>query len=103
MVGIELDGRIVFTLHDLGAERVEVVGAFDGWGEQRLPMEPTGDGWWRLAIDPGPGSYLFRYLVDGTRWVLDGTAHGTCQAADGTVKSRLWRPPLRQDPDSLAA
>jgi 1,4-alpha-glucan branching enzyme len=102
MVVIELDGRIVFTFRKPDADSVEIVGAFDGWEEQRLAMNPVGGGHWRLTIDPGPGTYLFRYLVDGREWLLDETAHGSCETADGEIKSRLWRPPL-QDPDSLAA
>ena len=60
------------------------------------------DGVWRLRFDPGPGVHLFRYLVDDRRWRLDPAAHGTCRSADGRCKSRVWRPPLRLDPDALA-
>jgi hypothetical protein len=35
--------------------------------------------------------------------MLDETAHGIHRTADARAKSRIWRPPLRQDPDSLAA
>jgi 1,4-alpha-glucan branching enzyme len=103
MVSIEADGTIVFALHQPRARCVEVVGAFDGWHEKRLPMQRGDDGVWRLSLDPGPGTYLFRYLVDGRRWRLDPAAHGTCRSADGRCKSRVWRPPLRLDPDALAA
>jgi 1,4-alpha-glucan branching enzyme len=103
MVVIEPDGRIAFTVHVPDAERVQVVGAFHGWDEQHLPMHRQTDGRWRLTIDPGPGTYLFRYLVDGSRWTLDEAAHGIHRTVDARTKSRIWRPPLYQDPDSLAA
>ncbi len=103
MVSIEMDGRITFTIHRPEARKVELVGAFDGWHEQRIAMRPAGDGWWRVEIDPGPGEYLFRYLMDGKHWLLDESAHGDFLAGDGSEKSRVWRPPLRLDPDTLAA
>lgn len=103
MVSIEADGTIAFAIHEPRARRVELVGAFDGWHERRLPMRLGEDGVWRLRFDPGPGASLFRYLVDGRRWRLDPAAHGTCRGVDGRCKSRLWRPPLRLDPDALAA
>ena len=103
MVSIEADGTIVFSIRQPEARTVELVGAFDGWHERRLSMRRRNDGPWHLAIDPGPGAYLFRYLVDSTQWIVDEDAHGSCIVADGSVKSRVWRPPLRLDPDSLAA
>ena len=83
--------------------QVEVVGAFEGWHERRFPMRRGEDGLWRLSLDPGGGVCLFRYLIDGQHWLLDDAAHGTCIAADGSVKSRVWGPPSRQDPDTIAA
>jgi 1,4-alpha-glucan branching enzyme len=103
MVNIEVDGTITFVLHEPRAGRVEVVGAFDGWHERHLPMQRGDDGEWRVRFDPGPGAYLFRYLVDGRRWRLDAQAHGVCRGVDGRCKSRVYRPPLRLDPDALAA
>ena len=103
MVVIEADGRISFTIRRPDAESVTLVGAFEGWAEQHLPMQRDADGLWRLQISPGPGEYLFRYLIDDRRWVLDEQAHGMCRSIDGRLKSRLWRPPLTQEPDALAA
>jgi 1,4-alpha-glucan branching enzyme len=103
MVSIEADGTITFAIRDPQARRIELVGAFDGWHERRLPMHRGEDGVWRICFDPGPGAYLFRYLVDGDRWRLDSHAHGICRGVDGRCKSRVWRPPLRLDPDALAA
>jgi 1,4-alpha-glucan branching enzyme len=103
MIDIEADGSMFFSLHQPGATRVELVGAFDAWYEQRIRMRLGVDGRWHARIHPGPGEYLFRYLVDGRRWVLDEASHGTLVTASGDEKSRVWCPPPRQDPDSLAA
>ncbi|MCL4210341.1 MAG: hypothetical protein HRU76_06500 [Phycisphaeraceae bacterium] len=103
MVRIESSGDVTFELHDPGARQVLLVGAFDSWHEQRLPMRRDERGTWRLTVQAGPGCHLFRYLIDGRRWRLDEAAHGVHRTADGQVKSRCWRPPLTQDPDAIAA
>ncbi len=103
MITIKADGTLVFTIHLPQARRVDLVGTFDGWHESRRSMLREYDGTWELAVDPGPGEYLFRYLVDDETWLLDSTAHGTCMTKKGSEMSRVWLPPLGQDPDSLAA
>lgn len=93
MVSVESGGRLLFAVHAPEAASVLVVGAFTGWHEQRIPLAPYPDGWWRAEIDPGPGEYLFRYLVDGSEWALDPGAHGSRVTVNGMVKSRVWCPP----------
>ncbi|MBT8484851.1 MAG: hypothetical protein HKO59_00615 [Phycisphaerales bacterium] len=102
MVDVDGAGRIIFTVEAPGAHAVELVGAFDGWHEQRFAMERRGESTWRLTLDPHPGTYLFRYRVDG-RWVLDDAAHGVVTTPNGETKNRLYRPPVRLDPDAIAA
>jgi 1,4-alpha-glucan branching enzyme len=103
MVHIELDGRLILSVDLPGASQVEVVGNFTGWHEQRMPMTADAHGRWTLELSPSPGEVLFRYLVDGAFWVLDGTSHGTRTTACGQEMSRVWMPPLTIEPDSIAA
>jgi 1,4-alpha-glucan branching enzyme len=103
MIDNEADGSMSFLLHQPGARRVELVGAFDNWHEQRVPMSRGVDGRWRPRIHPGLGEYLFRCRVDDERWVLDESSHGTFVTAAGKEKRRVWCPPPHQDPDRLAA
>lgn len=103
MVQLELDGRVAFILHHPSARSVDVVGAFHGWDERRHRMEREGEGRWVARLDLPAGEHLFRYLVDGESWVVDSRAHGERIAADGSIRSRVWRPPLRLTPDSIAA
>lgn len=103
MVHIELDGRVAFILHHPAARSVDVVGAFHGWDERRHSMTSDGDGRWTLELDLPAGEHLFRYLIDGSSWMIDRRAHGERIAADGSIRSRVWRPPLRLTPDALAA
>lgn len=103
MVSVESDGRLILSIELPGAMKVEVVGTFTGWHEQRLPMVAGKDGRWRLEVTPATGEVLFRYLVDGAYWLLDASAHGTRTSARGQEMSRVWIPPTRIEPDSIAA
>ena len=103
MVTLEWDGRVTFTCHAPDALSVELVGAFDGFAEQHLPMERQADGTWSVVIQPGPGSHLFAYRIDGETLIPDADAHGVTTSLDGRLMSRVWCPPLRLDPDSIAA
>jgi 1,4-alpha-glucan branching enzyme len=103
VVSIEEDGRILFAVSIPGARSVEIVGAFGGWHDERHGMAPSVDGTWTARLDPGPGSFLFRYLVNGREWVVDEEAHGLVVAADGWEKSRVYRPPVDPSPDAMAA
>jgi 1,4-alpha-glucan branching enzyme len=103
MIWIEHDGTVSFGVRLPGAKSVELVGAFDGWHEQRIPMEPDDDGNWRISLQLCAGEHLYRYLIDGCYWILDAVAHGTRTTADGTEMSRVWVPPTAMSSDSRAA
>lgn len=103
MIQIEADGRLILSIDLPGATTVEVVGTFTGWHEQRLPMVADQTGRWRLELTPATGEVLFRYLVDGMYWLLDAGSHGTRTNALGHEMSRVWVPPTRIEPDSIAA
>jgi len=103
MLTLDADGSLVLTVSLPGAQRVEVVGTFHGYHEQSFAMTEREGGLWELRLQPAPGEHLFRYLIDGTVWLLDGAAHGSRQSARGYEMSRVWIPPRSQDPDAIAA
>jgi serine protease AprX len=67
-------GRIEFRFHDDTAKTVAVAGSFDGWRSGGRPMRREGLGKWRLSLPaPPPGTYRYKFVVDGTRWLSDPT------------------------------
>ncbi len=53
------------------ADRIFLVGDFNGWSTDVTPFVQSRDGVWRAAIElPAGRSYQFRYLVDGA-WQTD--------------------------------
>lgn len=55
----------VFTITAPGASNVALVGDFTHWQQKPLAMKPTGGGQWRVSVPLAPGTYHYRFLVDG--------------------------------------
>jgi 1,4-alpha-glucan branching enzyme len=67
--------KVTFILPEvITARTVCVVGDFNDWDTQTLPMKKKG-GRFTLTIELTPGrNYQFRYLVDDTEWYNDWDA-----------------------------
>ncbi len=62
---------------DVAYESVSVVGDFNNWDPSAHPMRLyKNKGYWSKSIVLKPGTYQFRYFVDGERWVNDDQADG---------------------------
>ncbi len=63
---------IRFTLNDRTAEKVQVLGSWNGWAGPGLLATEARPGMWTAARGPlPPGRYAYRFLLDGTRWLED--------------------------------
>lgn len=61
----------------IGGDRVHLVGDFNAWNQNDLPMERGLSGAWKLTVPlQGGREFQFRYLVDGCRWYNDWDADG---------------------------
>ena len=61
-----------FFLQQPGASRVSLVGDFNGWSRESLPLDAAGDGVaWTISIPLSAGRYAYAFVVDGQRWVVD--------------------------------
>lgn len=56
----------VFTITAPGASSVALVGDFTHWQEKPIALKPMGGGQWRGAVALPPGTYHYRFLVDGS-------------------------------------
>jgi 1,4-alpha-glucan branching enzyme len=79
--------RVTFELPATDGRSVAVLGDFNGWQPDALPMKlRKKDGVFTAAADlPQGATYQFRYLVDGQEWVTD-------HEADGVVMSPFGQP-----------
>jgi len=67
--------KIEFTLHAPEAQRVELLGSFNGWKPGTLLLDgPDGSGHWAVSLELPEGRYEYIFLVDGKKWVTDPAA-----------------------------
>jgi 1,4-alpha-glucan branching enzyme len=63
---------VVFGIHDHEAQGVEVCGSWNGWTPPGIPLVREDDGSWRTPpIRIPPGSYSYKFVIDGKRWMDD--------------------------------
>lgn len=84
-----------FTFYRPSAERVCLVGDFNGWRQNELWMSRDKHGYWRAYLHLPPGEYKFRYLADGS-WYTDYAAFGVAEGLYG-LDSVLWVPPQQEN------
>lgn len=86
----DIDGRaivqVTFSLPAaLQADRIYLVGDFNGWDQTSHPFRRGGDGAWFFVLDLEPGrSYEFRYWLDGY-WLNDSDADAHLSNKFGTT------------------
>ena len=57
--------RASFSFMAPEAQSVLVAGDFNSWDPQAHPLKKTSDGLWKVNINLSPGTYEYRFLVDG--------------------------------------
>lgn len=62
--------KVTFEFFAPEAEEVRVAGSFSQWQEKASKLRKDKKGNWKLAVALAPGSYEYRYLVDG-QWCND--------------------------------
>jgi 1,4-alpha-glucan branching enzyme len=66
-----VESGAVFRYVNADAKKVFLVGDFNNWSPNSDPMKDlNGDGHWSLFYPLRPGSYQYKFVVDG-RWVPD--------------------------------
>ena len=56
------------------AKRVCVAGTFNNWQPDAAPMQPQANGLWSIELELAPGTYEYRFVVDGWCWCSDPNA-----------------------------
>ncbi len=94
---------VEFKYTDANAKTVYLAGDFNQWldndqgkvtGHEAWQLQNDGNGNWKLTRQLQPGRYLFKYVVDGARWV---NAPGLPTAEDGNSILEVKAPPSEVD------
>ncbi len=85
---VKVVGGILFTYSGAKAGSVYVAGNFNNWSTTANPMSKNANGIWSATIPLSPGSYQYKFVVDGN-WVPDPTNPNTTDDGYGGVNSVL--------------
>lgn len=90
-------------------ERVFLAGDFSGWDPQGIAMtDADGDGVFEVTVPLAPGRHLYKFVLDGQRWVADpenpvtdGSEYGNSVLFVGVepseaVEGSTWLPAAQQ-------
>ena len=78
--------EVEFTLSAPKARKVCIAGKFNAWHMTSMPMKKSVDGTWKIKLKLSPGTYEYKYVVDGT-WIQDMTCSETALNPFGTFNS----------------
>jgi 1,4-alpha-glucan branching enzyme len=89
---LSADGdRVIVTFEIPGsvwADRIHLVGDFNDWDRESLPLYHNGRDHWQVEVDLDRGvEYHFRYLIDGDHWRSDRHADLHALGSDGVFDS----------------
>jgi 1,4-alpha-glucan branching enzyme len=59
-----------FSFNDPNAQNVALAGDFTDWEDNAIPMKKQKNGSWKATVSLEPGTYEYRFLVDG-QWQDD--------------------------------
>lgn len=67
-----VEGGIRFSLLDAKAAKVTIAGDFNNWSATADPLfDREGKGLWTLVLPLSPGSYQYKFIIDGEKWIPD--------------------------------
>ena len=70
MIGKTKTKKVQFEFLAPGAQEVYLAGDFNNWDTSANPMKKDKNGLWKTSLSLKPGSYEYRFLVDGN-WEND--------------------------------
>lgn len=71
-------------------QRVNLAGTFNNWNKDAWPMKVDADGrTWRFTTPLQPGKHLYKFVLDGDRWIVDPLAKKSEDDGGGNVNSVL--------------
>lgn len=62
---------VTFEYFDPSAKVVTLVGDFNKWDKEARPLKRDSGGLWKVSIKLEPGTYQYKFVVNGDRWEED--------------------------------
>ena len=80
--------KVSFSFYGPKAKEVAVLGDFNQWKPNAHPMKLEPDGFWRKSLFVLPGTYQYKFKVDG-QWANDPENAEICENEFGTHNNCL--------------
>jgi 1,4-alpha-glucan branching enzyme len=84
----ETSEGVDIEVHFADAKSVFIAGDFNEWNPTANPLEEVEEGVWKTSLDLDPGTYQYKFIVDGT-WIADPGNPDTVDDGYGGVNSVL--------------
>lgn len=68
---VSVKHTVAFEYYGPDATSVTLVGEFNGWDPEARPLKRDPGGMWKATVRLEPGSYQYKFVVDGQRWEED--------------------------------
>jgi 5'-AMP-activated protein kinase regulatory beta subunit len=81
-----LNSKTHFELNAPDANEVFLIGDFNAWSGDGIPLKKDKNGLWALGLELKPGKYEYKFIVDG-KWQNDPTNIDTVLNSYGTFNS----------------
>lgn len=81
--------KVTFCYESPGAEKVCLIGDFNGWNEEKHLMKNAGNGLWEKSVLLAPGAYEYKFLVDN-QWKQDPRNDQVCTNCFGTQNNLIF-------------
>lgn len=78
--------KVTFSIDFSGANEVILMGDFNNWNPKKHLMKKDRNGVWNKAVILPPGSYEYKFLVDG-QWKEDPQNDQICLNCFGTYNN----------------
>jgi hypothetical protein len=62
---------------------VHLAGSFNGWSREATPMKDDGTGVFRVEVPLSEGTWYYKFVLNGDKWVNDGAADKELEIDDG--------------------
>ncbi len=83
-----VEGGIKFTIYQTKAAKVTIAGDFNDWSATSDPLfDRDRTGVWTLVIPLSPGSYQYKFVIDGDKWISDPGNPKTAKDGFGGLNS----------------
>lgn len=78
--------KVTFSITAADAKEVYVLGDFNRWQPNALPMKKEKDGVWEGNVVLPQGRYEYKFLVDG-QWMCDPMNEQVCENCFGSLNN----------------